>query len=817
MEVSPPQAHSIRNIVQLVQTGKLKSQDGSGYGGGYGVMGGPNHGTGVPASAQQSPEIQQYSGGDENDDKRSETSQSSSKLTSESRWLLIKQLAQRKALKGQHPDQPGGQSISSSVDGPAYSGPNGNGSGPANDYHSTADTDSHLRYGRPTPPSPKYRQQSEQGHYDEQYVKPTMNNNWTNERPRQSASSPMNRKPLQRSHSADPRGSFDNSFNTNSSPRRNLDDGSYNMDDARAFRHAQSVAALHEEVYKEYTFQPKFYTSDVSRSRSKDVETPFYSRVQRWQSQRDADLEARRKMKERLEIDSCSFQPKLNANSLRAALEMRGASGPDATPETMEDVATRLHKAHEESLLLKNSFIQMEEKRVIEEELRACTFKPNTTSTTSSKYSETKPKYHLEHEYKHNKEPLRDPRDKENTFTPRVKGVNANMKSAVVYLSTNVVDRLSRPLSASVDTSASSSSVRRSSATPFDVGFGGNVMDMNAYMGGGGNVVSSSASVGSMGSNRRQSSSANQQHQRTQTPLNTIFRSSFSHSAAEEKQRASSAPKERGTPGTPRLSAEERQERKKNFDEFISRQMTSETKKKIHREEVRYSFVLAVLCVDTRVQVAKWSTPQFKPALNKKSLALARENDQSEFLDRMEKFILKKNDASERRQSVSALADAGCTFQPTLTKKVDGMRARSMHELSQGDSIRRDQKVKVMKARHENEEKQTLTFKPRLSQRGQDKQSVLKLAEDPSQHLQYAKRRLDRRSRDADEAARLKEEHEEKLCTFTPVTKKCPSFIVKIADGMKMIHKAKANSSQADITIGSIRDPSPGRPTWRFT
>jgi hypothetical protein len=39
-------------------------------------------------------------------------------------------------------------------------------------------------------------------------------------------------------------------------------------------------------------------------------------------------------------------------------------------------------------------------------------------------------------------------------------------------------------------------------------------------------------------------------------------------------------------PSTPQLSAEERQERKKKFEEFISRQQASETKKKVHQDEV---------------------------------------------------------------------------------------------------------------------------------------------------------------------------------------------------------------------------------------
>jgi hypothetical protein len=230
------------------------------------------------------------------------------------------------------------------------------------------------------------------------------------------------------------------------------------------------------------------------------------------------------------------------------------------------------------------------------------------------------------------------------------------------------------------------------------------------------------------------------------------------------------------------------------------------------------------------VQIKVKSTPKFKPTLNTRSMELANENDQSDFLDRMEKFMIKKADASERRQSMSTLADQGVTFTPILTKKVDGMRARSMDELSQGDRLRREQKIRVMAARREEEEKDDLTFKPRLSSKGKDKTSMLKMAENPSFHLQLAQRRWDRRDKAAEEARKAREEKDSASCTFVPETKKCPAFIVRIADGMKMIQKARKDTGSSGSSVNvsttnnasmmndsSIRNPSPAKPSWRFT
>ena len=152
----------------------------------------------------------------------------------------------------------------------------------------------------------------------------------------------------------------------------------------------------------------------------------------------------------------------------------------------------------------------------------------------------------------------------------QVKGVAPHMNSAKLYLGTNVVDRLSRPLPPSEQPTSSSGKVNRSADFPF-----GNVGDISS---------SSSIAGGAGGGEYRRS--------RAETPLNELFRSSFSHSLVDGtpygRKRASSAPRERSGSGagTPTLTAAEREERKKTFEEFMSRQSQSEMKKRRHTEAV---------------------------------------------------------------------------------------------------------------------------------------------------------------------------------------------------------------------------------------
>ena len=125
---------------------------------------------------------------------------------------------------------------------------------------------------------------------------------------------------------------------------------------------------------------------------------------------------------------------KLNKNSVRAVKEIRGED------DTNEDPSERLYKNHEISILQKEKFIEAELMRERELETKECTFKPVLRkdaiySQVKAKVS-AKPKTHQEHQVDR----------KKYTFTPNVKGIVKGMVNAEQYVSTNVVDRLTKPL-----------------------------------------------------------------------------------------------------------------------------------------------------------------------------------------------------------------------------------------------------------------------------------------------------------------------------------------------------------------------------------
>ena len=127
------------------------------------------------------------------------------------------------------------------------------------------------------------------------------------------------------------------------------------------------------------------------------------------------------------------------------------------------------------------------------------------------------------------------------TFTPKVKGVRPSMSSAQLYISANVVERLTRPIVAGPPDD---------SMTAFDAAYGSDraPMDVASFMG-------------------------------------TLD--------GKLKTRPSSAPPGAGRPIE--LSEEEMKARKEHFDQFISRQEQQKIKKDKHIEQVRTYLYLAVL------------------------------------------------------------------------------------------------------------------------------------------------------------------------------------------------------------------------------
>jgi len=218
--------------------------------------------------------------------------------------------------------------------------------------------------------------------------------------------------------------------------RRSADDsGLYR--DSRSNRIAQTEAAIRHEMFRDCTFRPKIKALPNHYGSQKEDDSVFYDRVIRWQKEKDQGAQRRKAVTDTSAIVDCTFKPKINRNSLRAVKEIRGAS--------TEDTSNRLYKNHELSILQRSKYIEEElaRERVLETE--ECTFAPNITTSNTDKFKQVRCKVSAQPK-KRVYDPSNHPETKHCTFHPKVKGVGAHMNSAQVYVSSNVVDRLTRPL-----------------------------------------------------------------------------------------------------------------------------------------------------------------------------------------------------------------------------------------------------------------------------------------------------------------------------------------------------------------------------------
>lgn len=187
------------------------------------------------------------------------------------------------------------------------------------------------------------------------------------------------------------------------------------------------------------------------------------------------------------------------------------------------------------------------------------------------------------------------------------------------------------------------------------------------------------------------------------------------------------------------------------------------------------------------------STPKFQPALCRKSLEMSEQHFKGEFLDRVERDVLRRCD-SESRLVASGRIDNGCTFQPSILEKSERLRGRSSYEMSRGDLLRRETNQRMMKLRLEREELAELTFQPEISFLAKNTESALRLKENPSFFLEYHKSTQTRRVQMKEKERRLREEKELQSCTFNPVTIDCPSYVKRIARSMAAVKAAAAQN-----------------------
>eukprot|EP00605_Chrysophyceae_sp_TOSAG23-4_P002523 GSChrysophyteH1.ASY1.ANO1.2788.1 assembled CDS len=524
-----------------------------------------------------------------------------------------------------------------------------------------------------------------------------------------------------RSASAGRGGSY--GMNDSSYFARSIDDSVIGRDSHRE-RIAQSEAAIRDDMFKTHnsTTRPKIKVVPPSFG-------DFYNRVTRWQKEKTNAATHRKHIQDESNLESCTFHPKINKNSLRALREIRGGV-------TKSDAADRLYKNHELSILQRSKYIEEELAREKTLEVEECTFQPDTSASNTEKFRQVRCKVTAVAK-KHQYDPTSHPDAKKCTFTPKVKGVAPHMNSAQVYVSSNVVDRLTRPL---VQNSEADSEMKNSD---------GPILDMASFMGALNQSGATSASAQVRGK------------------------------TMDMSQTLSSKDKE-GAQTRKVLD-------KKGLQNFLGRQEQSA----IRREKN----------LDKSKQTVENS---FQPQLCKKSLELTNRNNKGDFLERVERDVLRRADHEIR---AAVIPDEACTFNPSITQKSLKMRPRTVYEMSRGDQMKRVTANRMMRLRSDQEELQEMTFKPEITKKAKSGAGQkVSLAHDTAKFLEKERERAQLK-----EAKRLailekREQDEVDQCTFAPATKDCPAYVRRIAKSMAVVRSTRTQVQN---------EPSETKPSWK--
>jgi hypothetical protein len=253
-----------------------------------------------------------------------------------------------------------------------------------------------------------------------------------------------------------------------------------NVVNARTTRIAQAESAIRQDMFKECTFKPqitKLPKSYGADGNAKDS-TPFYQRVMRWQKDKDMEAKRRVEMHRENDVTDCTFKPQINKTSekvARSGVSKTGLSitgmpigseggapaggnivNPNRKKATAEESANeRLFRSGELSEQAKRQ--ALEETIQMQQEKERLDTEYHIYTTNNAKYHHITPRVYNglldnnpQDEFNNptrsrSSTPAKDPSC---TFTPKVKGVSNRMASAKLYLSANVVDRLTRPLTA---------------------------------------------------------------------------------------------------------------------------------------------------------------------------------------------------------------------------------------------------------------------------------------------------------------------------------------------------------------------------------
>lgn len=414
-----------------------------------------------------------------------------------------------------------------------------------------------------------------------------------------------------------------------------------NVVNARSTRIAQAESAIRQDMFKECTFKPQI--TKLPRSYGADANTdntPFYQRVMRWQKDKDMEAKRRVEMHRDNDVTDCTFKPQINKTSEKVARNAVSKTGLSMTgmpigsengggnivqpkrkqTQAQEESANeRLYRGGELSEQSRRQ--ALEETLQMQQEQERLDTEYHIYTTNNAKYHHIAPRVYnglLDNnpldEYNNpksrNATPAKDPSC---TFTPKVKGVSGRMASAKLYLSANVVDRLTRPVTApSPGPNQKSGGSRNNSrlGQPMQTHDDDYVMHNNLRNrsannsmisgihggGGSGNSVMDVASfMNSLGGNNLPYNTPGARSNRPQSaPRERFFdRDNYSLSSSPSNSLVSTQ------------SQAEKQAKTKSFKEFLTRQTQSVKRKEHHVQDVSAVYCCAtILC---QIDQDSWS------------------------------------------------------------------------------------------------------------------------------------------------------------------------------------------------------------------
>ncbi|KAL7998529.1 hypothetical protein Plhal703r1_c29g0117321 [Plasmopara halstedii] len=476
------------------------------------------------------------------------------------------------------------------------------------------------------------------------------------------------------------------------------------------------------------------------------IDDQFHARVTRWRSQKDAIREQMKQQQLQLELDECTFAPKVNPKSTKVVAKLREQQVSNILTEGLtasQIVSERLYQ--EADIYKTREELALKLKADKEAEIdRHCTFKPriNPGERVKAKYmtaqASRSPSLTAASREAAAKELA------ECTFNPKVNEIRSEMVSAQLYLQQNIYKRLSKPW------------VSEGEDQKLSVGGRSETRRSLSFIGDDENEDWRNSDAYSLPSCQDDISLRLGGNSRRRLSLRTDEEYHGPRSV-DAKQ-----------------SQEMREERARQFKQFIERQKFFEQARHKRIEQTKQQL-----------------TPGYKPNINKNSRAMMGKGRKGTFLQRVSTYARRKEHGNLKTKFVQS-SDPNCTFKPAINQASIKRKPRSIIELSRGDLLRRETAQRLMKLKMEQEEMASLTFRPQLNRTSERYEGRLKITSSPETYLQRVKEQTQERSIKQRRAIQQKEIGEFNECTFKPRTIEAPAYVQRIARSVSLTKAFRA-------------------------